>query len=358
MASPQKKDWLRPPSGPGGDRRQLEEAVRARLRRRSGPRSSASNETHLAGARDAVVMRDDQVWRELADDPAISEADLFLAIGVGAARRLRERVVDPLAVTATALVQLGARIVTDDERHPRLAGLTSRSEQLRTDLEEAAKESVRGVLRWTVEHALAALDLTTLVLQHVDLDALAAGLDVDAVVARTDIDAIIAVMDLDAVAAHMDVNALVSRVDLEAVLSRVDLNAVLAGLDLQAVLARIDPNSIVSRVDLDTVLARIDLDEVASRIDLDAILKRVDPDEVVARVDIEAVLQRLDLTALAREVIDTIDLPDIMRQSSGAVSSQAARVVREEGMQADDSVARFVDRVLRRSVPAPRNSVP
>src|SRR3954452_3355814 len=102
VASPQKKDWPRPPSGPGGDRRQREEAVRAGLRRRSGPRSSASNETHPAGARDAVVMRDDQVWRELADDPAISEADLFLAIGVGAARRLRERIVDPLAVTATA----------------------------------------------------------------------------------------------------------------------------------------------------------------------------------------------------------------------------------------------------------------
>ncbi|MGN7253547.1 hypothetical protein ACTHQH_21915, partial [Arthrobacter sp. SAFR-014] len=132
----------------------------------------------------AVGMRDDEVWRELADDPSIRGADLLLAFGVGTARRVRERVFDPLAVTATALVHLGARIVTDEEAHPRLADLTSRGEQLRTDLEESAKETVRVVLRWTVEHALAALDLTTLVRRHVDLDALAADLDVDAVVAH------------------------------------------------------------------------------------------------------------------------------------------------------------------------------
>jgi hypothetical protein len=230
---------------------------------------------------------------------------------------VRARVVEPLAATATGLVQLGARIISDEERHPRLADLTSRGEQLRSELERSAKESVRGVLRWTVEHALAALDLTTLVLQHVDLDALAAGIDVDAVVARTDIEAVIQSMDLNAVAALMDLDALISRIDLAAVLARVDLNAV-----------------------------------------LDAILQRVEPDAVVARLDIDALLERLDLAALAREVIDAIDLPDVMRQSSGAVSSQAARVVRAEGMQADDSVARFVDRVLRRSVPPPRAVTP
>ena len=298
------------------------------------------------------------MWRELADDPAISGTDLLLAVGVGAARRLQARVVEPLAATATGLVQLGARIISDEDRHPRLAELANRTEQLRTGLEESTKESVRGMLRWTVEHVLAALDLTTLVLEHVDLDALAAGIDVDAVVARTDIDAVIESLDLNTVAAQVDLDALISRVDLEALLSRVDLNAVLDGVDLQAVLARVDPNNVVSRVDLDIVLSRIDLNEVASRIDVDAILQRVEPDAVVARVDLDALVERLDLAALARQVIDAIDLPEVLRQSSGAVSSQAARVVRAEGMQADDSVARFVDRVLRRSVPPPRAYTP
>jgi hypothetical protein len=333
---------------------------RACLRHSPAPLSSHSDEGHPAGARDAVAVQEpeDHVWRELADDPAISAIDLLLAVGVGAARRARDRVVEPIAATATGLVQLGARILSDEDQHPRLAHLTSRSEQLRTELEQSARESVRGLLRWTVEHALAALDLTTLVLEHVDLDALAAGIDVDAVVARTDIEAVIGSLDLNAVAAQLDLDALISRVDLEAVLSRVDLNAVLDSVDLQAVLARVDPNNLVSRVDLDTVLSRIDLNKVAARIDVDAILQRVEPDAVVARVDIDALLERLDLAALAREVIDAIDLPDVLRQSSGAVSSQAARVVRAEGMQADDSVARFVDRVLRRSVPPPRVNTP
>jgi len=68
-------------------------------------------------------------------------------------------------------------------------------------------------------------------------------------------------------------------------------------------------------------------------------------------VDVEAVLARLDLAGIARQVIDAIDLPGILRQSTGAVSSQAARVVRTEGMHADESVARFMDRVLRRPHP-------
>jgi hypothetical protein len=66
-------------------------------------------------------------------------------------------------------------------------------------------------------------------------------------------------------------------------------------------------------------------------------------------VDVEAVLDRLDLAGIARQVIDAIDLPGILRQSTGAVSSQAARVVRTEGMSADESVSRFIDRVLRRA---------
>ena len=77
-------------------------------------------------------------------------------------------------------------------------------------------------------------------------------------------------------------------------------------------------------------------------------MQRVEVDAVVASVDVEAVLDRMDLAGIARQVIDAIDLPGILRQSTGAVSSQAARVVRTEGMHADESVARFVDRLLRR----------
>jgi hypothetical protein len=154
---------------------------------------------------------------------------------------------------------------------------------MRAGLERAAAGAARATLRWAVEGAVSALDLTELVRAHVDLDELAAAIDVDAVVARADVDAVVA------------------------------------------------------------------------RTDLDAALDRLDLDAVVARVDLEAVLARLDLPAITREVIDAIDLPEILRQSSRAVSSQAARSVRAEGMSADESVARFVDRILRR--PHPRGAV-
>ena len=47
----------------------------------------------------------------------------------------------------------------------------------------------------------------------------------------------------------------------------------------------------------------------------------------------------MDLAGIARQVIDAIDLAEIIRESAGVVSSQAARAVRTEGMHADDSVA-------------------
>jgi hypothetical protein len=190
--------------------------------------------------------------------------------------------------------------------------LADRGGRFREALERALAEVVRFILPQAVERALATVDVTGLVRAHVDLDALAKIIDVDAVVSRVDLDAAVARVDLDAA---------ISRVDLDAVASRLDLNA---------------------------VIDRADLDRAVSRVDLGPIVQRVDPDEIVARVDIEAALNRLDLAGIARQVIEAIDLAGILRESTGVVSSQAARVVRTEGMNADDSVARFFDRVLRR----------
>jgi hypothetical protein len=204
------------------------------------------------------------------------------------------------------------------------SALAASGTRARERLERAAADAARDVLRRAAEAALTALDVTRLVLAHVDLDALAAGIDVDAVVARADLDAAVA---------------------------RVDVDAVLDALDLDAVMARIDLDALLARIDLDSVVARVDLNQVAARIDLETLVGRIDPDALVARVDIDALIARLDLVTLTRSVLEAIDLPQILRESSGAVSSQAARVVRAEGMHADDSVSRWVDRVLRRGHP-------
>ncbi len=137
-------------------------------------------------------------------------------------------------------------------------------------------------------------------------------------------------------------DAVLDQVDLTAlVLRRVDLDAVAAGLDLDAAAAHLDIDKILDRVDFDAVVARrVDLDAAAAHLDIDKILDRVDFDAVVA--------QRVDLIGLAEYVVDGIDLPRIIRESTGSVASESLRGVRTRSMDADQALAALVDRMLLR----------
>lgn len=192
--------------------------------------------------------------------------------------------------------------------------LADRGAPVRAEIERAGSELFRAAVRRVVEAVLAVLDLTVLVRRHLDLDALVRDVDVDAVVARVDLDAVVSRVDLDEVASRLDVDAVASRVDLDALVSR---------LDLAAVLARVDPDTVAKRLDVDAVVARVDLNTAA---------------------------ERLDLAGLAMQVITAIDLPEILRQSTGPAASEVVRGIRVEGAHADDTVSRIVDRLLRRRV--------
>ena len=162
------------------------------------------------------------------------------------------------------------------------------------------------------------------------------------------------------------VGAVLDRLDLtELVVSRVDLDRVAQGLDIEAVLDRLDLTElVVSRVDLDRVAQRLDIEAVLDRLDLtELVVRRVDLDRVARGLDVEAVAYRLDLTALAEridlislaeEVVVGIDLPQLIRDSTGSVASEGIAGVRMQGMEADQAVAHFVDRVLRRRPRQPR----
>jgi hypothetical protein len=105
---------------------------------------------------------------------------------------------------------------------------------------------------------------------------------------------------------------------------------------------------LVPRV-VDAVLDQIDLTElVVRRVDLDRVTRHLDIDGIVARVDVDGVAARLDLIGLAERVVDGIDLPRIIRESSGSVASEGIRGVRMQSIEADQAVARFVDRLLLR----------
>ncbi|MGY1736108.1 hypothetical protein [Geodermatophilus sp. SYSU D00684] len=186
------------------------------------------------------------------------------------------------------------------------------------------------------------------VVDRVDLDAVVARVDLDRAVARVDLDAAVARVDVDAVADRVDVGRVLDRVDLDAVVARVDLDRAVARVDLDAAVDRVDVRRVLDRVDLDGVVDRVDLDRAVARVDLDAAVDRVDLDRAAARLDLDAAALRMDLAGLARYVVEVIDLPGLLRASTGSVTSEVVRSVRDQGADADRAVERVVDRLLRR----------
>jgi hypothetical protein len=140
----------------------------------------------------------------------------------------------------------------------------------------------------------------------------------------------------------------VSQLDIDALVSRVDVDAIVSQLDIDALVSRVDVDAIVSQLDVDAIVSRVDLDDIAKRIDLDAIVERIDIDAIVSRVDVDAIVRRLDLVGLAEEVVNGIDLPEIIRESTGSMASDVVRDVRMQSIDADVAIARLIDRILRR----------
>ncbi len=126
------------------------------------------------------------------------------------------------------------------------------------------------------------------------------------------------------------------------------LDAIASQLDIDALVSRVDVDAIVSQLDVDAIVSRVDLDDIAKRIDLDAIVERIDIDAIVSRVDVDAIVRRLDLVGLAEEVVNGIDLPEIIRESTGSMASDVVRDVRMQSIDADVAIARLIDRILRR----------
>jgi hypothetical protein len=189
---------------------------------------------------------------------------------------------------------------------------------------------IAAVVPPVVNEVLDSLDLTDLVRQRVNIDSLVSTVDIVAVVDR---------MDIDAITRQLDIEGMLRQVDLDAIVSKIDIDAIVRQVDIDAVARQVDVDAIVSQVDIDAVAKRIDLDAIAERIDIDAI---------VSRVNVDAILRRLDLVAIAEEVVNGIDLPEIIRESTGSMASDVVRDARMQTIEADVAIARIVDRVIRR----------
>jgi hypothetical protein len=91
---------------------------------------------------------------------------------------------------------------------------------------------------------------------------------------------------------------------------------------------------------------------VEVRTDLDAVLDLLLPEllaEMVRHVDVtELVQENVDVVTLARDVIAEIDLPEIIRDSTGAMASDTLLGVRMQSISGDEAVARAMDRLRLR----------
>ncbi|MGZ4651201.1 MAG: hypothetical protein ACXV3A_11790 [Kineosporiaceae bacterium] len=136
---------------------------------------------------------------------------------------------------------------------------------------------------------------------------------------------------------------------LDLVLDQIDLTELVERrVDLDRVAADLDVDAVADRLDIERVLDRLDLTEI--------VLRRVDLDRVADGLDIERILDRVDLIGLAEYIVDGIDLPRIIRESTGSVASESLRGVRARSIEADQALAQFVDRFFprRRSAAAAR----
>jgi hypothetical protein len=88
--------------------------------------------------------------------------------------------------------------------------------------------------------------------------------------------------------------------------------------------------------------------KVVAMIDFNEVISQIDIEEVIAGIDIEAIVSRIDIASLAKQVIEDVDLPEIIRGSSGVVVSETVGGVRLRAVEADERITRIVDRILLR----------
>ena len=93
------------------------------------------------------------------------------------------------------------------------------------------------------------------------------------------------------------------------------------------------------------VMEAVDIDALLERIDVDALVSRVDVEKIIDRVDVEKIIDRVDVDSL----MERTELGTIIARSTTGVASEVLDVIRAQGVGLDDFLARWVNRILRRS---------
>jgi hypothetical protein len=122
------------------------------------------------------------------------------------------------------------------------------------------------------------LDLTAMVLDHLDVQRVAS------------------VIDLNAMTADLDMGRLTDRIDMDRLTDRIDIDALVARLDVEALIARLDVPSIAAQVidelDLLQMIRAVSADTTSEGV-RDVRLRGVEADRAIRRV-IDRLLSRSD----------------------------------------------------------------
>jgi hypothetical protein len=92
-----------------------------------------------------------------------------------------------------------------------------------------------------------------------------------------------------------------------------------------------------------STLARQALDGVLDRLDItQLVIDHVSIPRILDSIDIAAVLEGIDLSGIAEQIIEEVDLPGIIRGSTGTLASESVVGVRIQSASADATVDRVV----------------
>lgn len=146
------------------------------------------------------------------------------------------------------------------------------------DEQRAADADLRRAFQRTMDTVLDQLDLTTLVLDHLDVQRIASTVDVEAMVAD---------LDVDALAAKIDMGRLTDRIDIDALVARLDVEALIARLDVSSIAAEV-----IDELDLPQMIRAVSTDTASEGV-RDVRLRGVEADRAIRRV-IDRLLSRSD----------------------------------------------------------------
>ena len=82
------------------------------------------------------------------------------------------------------------------------------------------------------------------------------------------------------------------------------------------------------------------MNEVIRKVDIDAVIDRVDVNEIVQRVDVDALVEQTDLGS-------------VIASSTSGIAGDVLDAVRSRTVGMDESIARWVGRLLRRPYTGP-----